>query len=81
MFSFANSTWVPVGSGTDIPGPVTAVTVDNGNSSSVFAAGRYVVCEAITCGETYEFCSYRSSDGSQSFLSFWNGLTWTLLSM
>ena len=42
MFSFANSTWVPVGSGADIPGPVTAVTVDNGNSSSIFAAGRYV---------------------------------------
>ena len=42
MFSFENATWTAVGSGADLPGPVTAVTLDNGNSSSVFAAGRYV---------------------------------------
>lgn len=40
MFSFANSTWSAVGQGNDLPGPVTAVTVDNGNATSVFAGGR-----------------------------------------
>lgn len=32
-----------MGSGSDIPGPVTAVEVNGGNASSIFAAGRYVV--------------------------------------
>ncbi|KAL5528412.1 hypothetical protein ACEPAF_7548 [Sanghuangporus sanghuang] len=40
MFAFDNSTWSAVGSGSDLPGPVTAVTVDDGNSSSIFAAGK-----------------------------------------
>ncbi|EJD03004.1 uncharacterized protein FOMMEDRAFT_134152 [Fomitiporia mediterranea MF3/22] len=40
MFAFDNSTWTAVGSGSDLPGPVTAVTVDDGNSSSIFAAGK-----------------------------------------
>ncbi|KAJ7782990.1 cortical protein marker for cell polarity-domain-containing protein [Mycena metata] len=61
QFSFANETWASVGSGSDLPGPVTAVEVNAGNVSSIFAAGR-------------------SSDASSSFLSFWNGATWTALS-
>ncbi|KAJ7045370.1 cortical protein marker for cell polarity-domain-containing protein [Mycena alexandri] len=61
QFSFANATWASVGSGSDLPGPVTAVEVNAGNASSIFAAGR-------------------SSDASSSFLSFWNGATWTALS-
>ena len=43
MFAFDNSTWSAVGTGSDLPGPVTAVTVDNRNSSSIFAAGRCVI--------------------------------------
>ncbi|KAJ7124876.1 cortical protein marker for cell polarity-domain-containing protein [Mycena epipterygia] len=61
QFTFSNTTWASVGSGSDFPGPVTAVEVNAGNTSSIFAAGR-------------------SSDASSSFLSFWNGLTWTALS-
>ncbi|KAF8513096.1 cortical protein marker for cell polarity-domain-containing protein [Hysterangium stoloniferum] len=38
-YSFTNSTWSAVGQGTQIPGPVTACEVDNGNFSSIFAAG------------------------------------------
>lgn len=40
QYNFANSTWAPIGNSAEIPGPVTAVTVNNGNSSSIFAAGR-----------------------------------------
>ncbi|KAJ7188405.1 cortical protein marker for cell polarity-domain-containing protein [Mycena filopes] len=61
QFTFANNTWASVGSGSDLPGPVTAVEVNAGNTSSIFAAGR-------------------SSDASSSFLSFWNGATWSALS-
>ncbi|KAF9227480.1 hypothetical protein BS17DRAFT_793946 [Gyrodon lividus] len=39
-YSFANATWTAIGNPTAIPGPVTAVEVNNGNSSSIFAAGR-----------------------------------------
>jgi hypothetical protein len=37
-FAFENSTWAAVGSG--LPGPVTALEVNNGNASSIFAAGK-----------------------------------------
>lgn len=40
QYSFPNATWTAVGNPTDIPGPVTALAVDDGNSSSIFAAGR-----------------------------------------
>lgn len=40
-YSFSNQTWSAVGQGSQIPGPVTACEVDNGNSSSIFAAGRW----------------------------------------
>ncbi|KAJ3001333.1 hypothetical protein NUW54_g6493 [Trametes sanguinea] len=39
-YSLSNSTWAAVGNGGDIPGPVTAVEVNDGNESSIFAAGR-----------------------------------------
>ncbi|KAF7298190.1 SH3 domain-containing protein [Mycena chlorophos] len=61
QYTFANASWISVGSGSSIPGPVTAVEVNAGNVSSIFAAGI-------------------SSDSSSSFLSFWNGETWTTLS-
>ncbi|KAF7362018.1 SH3 domain-containing protein [Mycena venus] len=61
QFAFANRTWASIGKGSDLPGPVTAVEVNAGNTSSIFAAGR-------------------SSDASSSFLSFWNGVSWTALS-
>ena len=37
-YFFANSSWVAVGAG--IPGPVTAMTLDDGNINSIFAGGR-----------------------------------------
>ncbi|ELU42699.1 bud site selection-related protein [Rhizoctonia solani AG-1 IA] len=40
MYSFDNSTWIAVGGTNGVPGPVTAIGVDNLNSSSIFAAGR-----------------------------------------
>jgi hypothetical protein len=40
QFSFANNNWTTIGDPTVIPGPVTAIEVNNGNSSSIFAAGR-----------------------------------------
>ncbi|KAI0302566.1 cortical protein marker for cell polarity-domain-containing protein [Russula brevipes] len=41
-FTFSNASWSTVGNATSLPGPVTAVTVNNGNASSIFAAGRSV---------------------------------------
>ncbi|KAF5346310.1 hypothetical protein D9758_011480 [Tetrapyrgos nigripes] len=40
QLSISNKSWSAVGSGSDIPGPVTAVEVNNGNAASIFAAGR-----------------------------------------
>ncbi|KAI0087929.1 cortical protein marker for cell polarity-domain-containing protein [Irpex rosettiformis] len=56
-YSISNNTWSTVGGSGQLPGPVTAVEVNNGNSSSIFAAGK-------------------STDGTSSFLSFWNGESW-----
>lgn len=42
-FNPANNTWSPVGNPAQIPGPVTACAVDNGNASSIFAAGVSVI--------------------------------------
>lgn len=39
-YSVPNATWVAVGGGQGIPGPVTALEVNNGNASSIFAAGK-----------------------------------------
>lgn len=38
-FTISNSTWAALGNGS-LPGAVTAVAVNDGNVSSVFAAGR-----------------------------------------
>jgi len=40
LYTISNSTWQAVGLGADIPGPVEALEVNNGNSSKIFAAGR-----------------------------------------
>ncbi|KAG8731577.1 hypothetical protein FRC11_003554 [Ceratobasidium sp. 423] len=40
QYSFDNSTWISVGGGNGVPGPVTALSVDSLNSNSIFAAGR-----------------------------------------
>ncbi|KAJ3820470.1 cortical protein marker for cell polarity-domain-containing protein [Lentinula raphanica] len=40
QLTLSNMSWVAVGSGSDIPGPVTALEVNNGNASSIFAAGK-----------------------------------------
>ncbi|CAE6438559.1 hypothetical protein ACGC1H_006973 [Rhizoctonia solani] len=39
QYSFDNSTWMSIGAN-GVPGPVTALSVDNLNSSNIFAAGR-----------------------------------------
>lgn len=39
QYSLDNATWSAVGSGSDIPGPVSAIEVNSGNASSLFAAG------------------------------------------
>ncbi|EAU91377.1 hypothetical protein CC1G_07412 [Coprinopsis cinerea okayama7 len=40
QFAFGNATWTTVGTGSELPGPVTAVEVNNRNASSIFAAGQ-----------------------------------------
>ncbi|KAF5386181.1 hypothetical protein D9615_002441 [Tricholomella constricta] len=60
QFGFSNATWTALGTPAALPGPVSAIEVNNGNASSIFAAGR-------------------STDGSSSFLSFWNGVNWSIL--
>jgi hypothetical protein len=40
QLALANMTWAAVGSGSDIPGPVTALEVNDANASSIFAAGK-----------------------------------------
>ncbi|KIY50189.1 hypothetical protein FISHEDRAFT_64862 [Fistulina hepatica ATCC 64428] len=40
QFTFSNNSWTAIGDGSDLPGPVTALAVNNGNESSIFAAGR-----------------------------------------
>lgn len=40
QFVFQNSSWSALGKGSDLPGPITAMEVNNGNGSSIFAAGR-----------------------------------------
>ena len=39
-YFISNSTWTAVGDANNLPGPVTAVAVNDLNSSSIFAAGR-----------------------------------------
>ncbi|KAJ4498332.1 cortical protein marker for cell polarity-domain-containing protein [Lentinula lateritia] len=40
QLTLSNMSWAEVGSGSDIPGPVTALEVNNANASSIFAAGK-----------------------------------------
>lgn len=40
QFSFPNTTWTALGTPEQLPGPITAVEVNGGNASSIFAAGR-----------------------------------------
>ncbi|KAG7090837.1 hypothetical protein E1B28_009919 [Marasmius oreades] len=40
QYIVSNNTWSALGSGSDLPGPVTAVEVNGGNIDSVFAAGK-----------------------------------------
>lgn len=42
QYAVANGTWTAVGGSNALPGPVTALEVNDGNVSSIFAAGRYV---------------------------------------
>ncbi|KAF9050968.1 hypothetical protein BDZ89DRAFT_1056874 [Hymenopellis radicata] len=46
-YIIANSTWAAVGSGSDIPGPVTAVEVNSANANSVFAAGNTTIVSQL----------------------------------
>ncbi|TFK18925.1 hypothetical protein FA15DRAFT_602377 [Coprinopsis marcescibilis] len=40
QYSFSNSSWIPVGSASDLPGPVTAIELNNGDARNAFAAGQ-----------------------------------------
>ena len=42
QYAFNTSSWTVVGSASGLPGPVTAIEVNDRNASSVFAAGQYV---------------------------------------
>ncbi|KAF9562785.1 hypothetical protein CPC08DRAFT_362723 [Agrocybe pediades] len=39
QYTFDNATWTSVGAGSDLPGPISALEVNSGNASSLFAAG------------------------------------------
>lgn len=75
QFTFSNGSWSTIGNGASLPGPVTAITVNNRNYSSIFAAGRCVcILSYQQAGNSHR---YSSVDGSSSFLAAWNGHTWT----
>lgn len=80
-FYISNGTWAAVGDANNLPGPVTAVGVNDGNSSSIFAAGRYgsILSSFIYGFSKYNVIILRSSDGSSPFLYFWNGQSWNSL--
>lgn len=40
VYSFSNSSWTALGSANDLPGSVDALTMDDENVASVWAAGR-----------------------------------------
>jgi len=42
QYTFNNDSWSTLGDSSSLPGPVTAITVNNGNWSSIFAAGSSV---------------------------------------
>ena len=73
-YTFSNNSWTSLGS---LPGPVTALAVDNLNSSSVFAAGRWA--EVVEDGERLKFTIF--SNGQSAFLSYFNGENWNSLGM
>lgn len=80
VFSFTNNTWSSVGDASQIPGPVTAFAVDNGNASSIFAAGMSVIyIDSVFCVRILN--SSRSSQNAEPFLVFWNGKKWNNLGM
>jgi Cortical protein marker for cell polarity len=74
QFAFNNGTWSTLGDG--VGGPVTAITVNDGNASSIFAAGRYVSILLRQLSEILCRCRYSSADGTSSFLAAWNGHVW-----
>jgi hypothetical protein len=53
QFTFSNASWSTIGDSVDLPGPVTAVTVNNGNTSNIFAAGRCVSICITSSREIY----------------------------
>jgi len=68
-YAFTNSTWSAVGSGSDIPGPVTAVEINNGNTSSIFAAGRSDSGPFITFWDGAQWSTLEFSLGSESVIA------------
>ncbi|KZV61437.1 hypothetical protein PENSPDRAFT_658902 [Peniophora sp. CONT] len=58
QFAIDNSTWTALGNSDSLAGPVTAVAVNDLNTTSIFAAGR-------------------SSSADTSYLSFYDGSSWT----
>jgi len=65
QFAFNNGTWSTLGDG--IGGPVTVITVNDGNMSSIFAAGWYM--SILLCQLLEILCWCSSADGTLSFLT------------
>ena len=75
QFTFNNASWSTLGGSADLPGPITAIAVNNGNYSSIFAAGRYV--STLFHWQPGNLYRYSSVDGTSSFLAAWNGHVWS----
>ncbi|KAI0066221.1 hypothetical protein BV25DRAFT_1518743 [Artomyces pyxidatus] len=68
QFTFNNSDWSAIGDGSDLPGPVTAVTVNDGNADSIFIAGR-------SSDGTYPYMAYWNGAVWESLGSTLQGAT------
>lgn len=78
-YYFSNSSWAAVGS--SLPGPVTAVSVNNDNIGDIFAAGRYVVECTDTTTQLITFFTPSTSNGGSPFMLHWDGKSWNVIGM
>jgi hypothetical protein len=71
QFTFSNNSWSPLGNGSSLPGPVTALAVNDGNASSIFAAGRSVDGSSsyLVAWDGREWTSQGSALGGSSVVS------------
>jgi hypothetical protein len=79
-YYFSNSTWAAIGSG--LPGPVTAVSVNDDNIENIFAAGRYVIGRtSLTQPKLITSFIPSTSDGDSPFMLHWDGKSWNPISL